>query len=378
MTDPKPTSVAADSAPQDSAVGDSKATPETLTQEEKAKQQATLVDRLATVTFVGQILFLFGVFLCSVPAAWFDGKWIASGWAMISYVLGGLALPGGMIIMMFAARKLIAIPMTSEEKRITGYRSASGMGLFLLLFGLTLSISITGLIYNHYAFSHQPPAAVVLQPGAGDSGDGDGAGSRRGVEASGQGTAEVSKRQPPRSRWIYFLTTVALAMLGAVFHCCSSLRAVMRHKPYEFDAGILWSGLFFRVGQAVIFSMVIFLALWSHQDRVSNWIALMPLLGLLIGMFVDSGEILVRQFAQRFFLGVKTMLGIADRVANEGGQTVRGLAVDAEAAASETVAANAPEGQPKAAKPPKEKGKKNGKKRDAGKKKDPEQQSEKQ
>lgn len=78
-------------------------------------------------------------------------------------------------------------------------------------------------------------------------------------------------------------------------------------KPY--DRTRLWAGLWYRLGEAILFALVIFLVIHSTEEEVpGNVEALLLLVGLLMGMFVKPAELLVNGLAVRVFAAVKGLV----------------------------------------------------------------------
>lgn len=78
-------------------------------------------------------------------------------------------------------------------------------------------------------------------------------------------------------------------------------------KPY--DRMRLWSGLWYRLGEAILFALVIFLVIHSTEEEVpGNIEALLLLVGLLMGMFVKPAELLVNGLALRVLEAVKSLV----------------------------------------------------------------------
>ena len=150
----------------------------------------------------------------------------------------------------------------------------------------------------------------------------------------------IDGKRPPDARLqehqvcgIRILVTMNMSVLGALFFIANSLRK-KRQCGDEFDAGRFWSGLWYRVGEAILFTVVFYLVLHRFMtpsnpgaseaakaapQNVDLWT---PILGLLVGMFIQSGERIVYGIAQRVFAGVSAVLplGSADLSQNAGDQ----------------------------------------------------------
>jgi hypothetical protein len=78
----------------------------------------------------------------------------------------------------------------------------------------------------------------------------------------------------------------------------------------RFDVYAFWSGAFFRVGEAVLFTFAFFWLLWTSGDRAH--VIWMPVLGLFVGMFVRTGEAVVFRLGERLLLATQSLLPSGD------------------------------------------------------------------
>jgi hypothetical protein len=78
----------------------------------------------------------------------------------------------------------------------------------------------------------------------------------------------------------------------------------------RFDVHAFWSGAFFRVGEAVLFTFAFFWLLWTSGDRTH--VIWMPVLGLFVGMFVRTGEAVVFRLGERLLLATQSLLPSGD------------------------------------------------------------------
>jgi hypothetical protein len=80
-----------------------------------------------------------------------------------------------------------------------------------------------------------------------------------------------------------------------------------------FDVHKFWSGVFFRVGEAVLFTFTSFWLLWS--SRSTEYTIWLPVLALFVGMFVKTGETVVFSLGQRILSAAEALLpaGPAER-----------------------------------------------------------------
>lgn len=80
-----------------------------------------------------------------------------------------------------------------------------------------------------------------------------------------------------------------------------------KHAHAEpFDAHAFWSGGFFRVGEAVLFTFAFFWLIWTSNRR--NDVIWLPVLGLFVGMFVKTGEAIIFRLGMRVLSAVEALL----------------------------------------------------------------------
>jgi hypothetical protein len=82
-----------------------------------------------------------------------------------------------------------------------------------------------------------------------------------------------------------------------------------------FDAHAFWSGAFFRVGEAVLFTFAFFWLIWTSGDRAH--VIWLPVLGLFVGMFVRTGEAVIFRLGERLLLATQTLLPAGDPAARD-------------------------------------------------------------
>ncbi|MHC4063778.1 MAG: DUF4153 domain-containing protein [Planctomycetota bacterium] len=118
---------------------------------------------------------------------------------------------------------------------------------------------------------------------------------------------------------ILVVLSAVASVFGALFFVANSLRKKREDPKEEFSVRKFWGGLTFRLGEAVLFSLVIFWLIWWSSAPTTGTItqpaqspanmplgyALLPLMSLLLGMFVTSGEKLVFAIAQGLFRAVE-------------------------------------------------------------------------
>jgi hypothetical protein len=107
---------------------------------------------------------------------------------------------------------------------------------------------------------------------------------------------------------IRLVISLAMSILGALFFVVNSLRR-KRQRDDVYDSSKFWSGLWFRLGEAVIFTVVFFLA---FRQQITGGDQFLPLIALLLGMFVTTGETLVFGLAQRVLRAAAALVASED------------------------------------------------------------------
>ncbi|MEM1330810.1 MAG: hypothetical protein AAGG07_09640 [Planctomycetota bacterium] len=173
-------------------------------------------------------------------------------------------------------------------------RHLVGIGYSLLLSGLLLTSLIAAMLYWNL------------------------------IEIGGARSQESIK--PEQLTFLLILSTLA-AVVGSLFFVANSLRK-KRDAKQRFSSEKFWGGLWFRVGEAVLFSLVVFWLIWknhvtSQQSSGADAPLLdyswLPILCLLIGMFVTSGEMLIFAIARGLFRAVAAFFGVEIEEEENGG-----------------------------------------------------------
>jgi peptidoglycan/LPS O-acetylase OafA/YrhL len=118
-------------------------------------------------------------------------------------------------------------------------------------------------------------------------------------------TIHLALNTGPEAAWpqtVDVLTAGGMSLVGVAFYIAQSVRE--RVAAADFHRGKFWSGMFFRIGEAVIFTLVFVLIcayqVAQEQEPVFAHQSL-PVLGLFVGMFVKSGETVVFGLAVAVF-----------------------------------------------------------------------------
>jgi hypothetical protein len=103
-----------------------------------------------------------------------------------------------------------------------------------------------------------------------------------------------------------FILSTLVAIVGAFFYFANSLYQKMDEPTRDpFDRQVFWGGLWFRIGEAVLFNLVFFLVIRSNA---SGRTLILPLVSLLVGMFLKAGETLVSGIATRVFAAMQSLV----------------------------------------------------------------------
>ena len=77
-------------------------------------------------------------------------------------------------------------------------------------------------------------------------------------------------------------------------------------SPREaFDVHKFWSGAFFRIGEAVLFTFAFFWLIWTSEN--SKQVIWLPVLALFVGMFVKAGEAIIFSLGMRVLWAVEAL-----------------------------------------------------------------------
>jgi hypothetical protein len=169
-----------------------------------------------------------------------------------------------------------------------------GVGFVLLIQALACSMVFAAIAWSmaHLSKGEQ----IQLPPTA----------AQHPVAASG--LANLFGRDAEESFFILGMLNLStlVATLGAMFYFANSLYVKMNKPEREkFDRRLFWGGLWFRIGEAVLFNLVFFLVLrYYAPDRY----LLLPLVSLMVGMFLKAGESLVSGVATRVFASIQSLV----------------------------------------------------------------------
>jgi hypothetical protein len=187
-----------------------------------------------------------------------------------------------------------------------------GVGFALLLDALINVVVFAAIAWTIHTLRSVGPVAGEPSPLAGDTFDGNEAAEMAlsaGSEFAPWAAALFGKTADDAAiiGMLLVLSTL-VALLGALFFFANALWARMQEAERDpFDRAIFWAGLWFRLGEAVVFNLVFFLLfrLYAPEQYL-----ILPLLSLLVGMFLKSGEQLISGLANRLFAALSQLLPI--------------------------------------------------------------------
>jgi len=166
-----------------------------------------------------------------------------------------------------------------------------GIGFALLLQAVTCWIAIAGVAWSVGQRRTAGAALPVL-----------------GAPAASDDWGRLFGTTPNEAFFIVglFALSSLVAILGALFFFATSLWKKMGDAELEpFDRRMFWGGLWFRIGEAILFNLVFFLVFRYYAP--SNFL-LLPLVSLLVGMFLKTGESLISGIADRVFASIQALV----------------------------------------------------------------------
>ncbi len=252
----------------------------------------------------GGALMLVGSMLAVIHVTW------SPDWNAIVWVTGlALLLSGALVTVMGMSAARTEAGGRDERGRSQSLYHRFLVGLGFLLFGVSL-LAVTG--FAGMLHSDQIPA--------------NGAAFAKRLLDNTAATPEAAAGTPAgRMLAVMLLVSAALALVGASFFVTGAMREhqgnnLENPEVESFDESRFWGGLWFRLGQAVLYTLVFFIVLWSGlpgtgngEGAITGSMVVMPVVGLLIGMFVKAGEALVAGVAERILNAVSALVGPAKK-----------------------------------------------------------------
>lgn len=107
---------------------------------------------------------------------------------------------------------------------------------------------------------------------------------------------------------LQMLFALGFTVMGALFFFSKALWVKMRAEPGEaFDRRIFWAGLWFRLAEAIVFTLVVFVALrFNNYTEAAGW---MPFIALIVGLSVKATENLIAGLTDRVLAGIGAFVG---------------------------------------------------------------------
>ena len=202
-----------------------------------------------------------------------------TAWGLWLVLVGGLLLASGLY-----ALSRLPLPTTPIDLCNKLYeRYMVGVGYALLVVALMSATAIAGCAFNGLT-------ATLFPSKAGDAVD------------------KLALDANPVGLTVLLCIAVGMSVLGALFFVANALRT-KRADFEEFSTPMFWSGLWYRLGEAVLFTIVFFLVLRRFAGPSGMY--WLPVVALLLGMFVTSGERLVFGLAKRVFAAMETLVPIS-------------------------------------------------------------------
>ncbi|MCZ6836814.1 MAG: hypothetical protein O7G85_13645 [Planctomycetota bacterium] len=266
----------------------------------------------AMLCAIGAILFLMDVstkgvhvFFCATKDLWPNNlTWLS----IIVFAIGiGLAI----------LARVLAEKTDTPPKIVENYNQALvGLGFALALLAVLNFVALAGFASQGVLTPMFNPAAVkdwsVLCDCNSTS------------DKSTSVTKLVEERYKSKLYTLRLIMLPGFAVLGSLFFVAGTLRRKRleyeaqefkkakdedKKDPLSFDRAKLWSGLWYRLGEAVLFSLVIFMLQQAKIIQIAtmpeNWLLVVA---LLLGMFVKPAEQLINGIAVRLFKGIETMV----------------------------------------------------------------------
>jgi hypothetical protein len=104
---------------------------------------------------------------------------------------------------------------------------------------------------------------------------------------------------------------IADPMASAQSASAGAKQAAAVAKPVQrelFDVHKFWSGAFFRIGEAVLFTFAFFWLIWTSENN--EQVIWLPVLALFVGMFVKAGEVVIFSLGTRVLSAVDALLPV--------------------------------------------------------------------
>lgn len=283
----------------------------------------------ALFTVTGSALVVAELTWCAFPARFDDKPYASSG----NLELGFWILAAAAILGLFVLKDLSKTephPADLRYNNIMFGRALVGIGFFLLLDALLNVIALSGFASHgtdQYIFRPNVPLSQ-LYPGITNAPAKAAKQAAADSEPSSSQTEDKAKKQDystskegnqptaidqltPRQRHlitaIQLICALGFTLMGALFFFAKSLWEKMQSTPpVQYDHRIFWAGLWFRLGESIVFTIAVFVALLFQQH--SDAAAWMPLIALVIGLSVKATENLIAGLCERILAAVNGLI----------------------------------------------------------------------
>lgn len=213
--------------------------------------------------------------------------------SLILFVVSVVCLDKGLTL----ASKGVGDLVSPEADRQLYSTHLVGVGAALLILAITSVVIMAGLAWTQ-ALSQpseaEPQAQVAHFAGAdAETGAEETAEEDAAIQQTPSVPISIFGKSPEQAGLAAFVLGLAalMSVLGAMFFFATSLWAKLKADPIEpFRERVFWAGMWYRIGEAVLFGVVLFLVLLSFAEE---HLLLLPLASLLVGMFLKPGERLI-------------------------------------------------------------------------------------
>jgi hypothetical protein len=177
-----------------------------------------------------------------------------------------------------------------------------GTGFTLLLLGIVNVFVFAGLAHRLWFDSYTPPLPASVTSGSGPA----------------AALTETQIARLAQTCSLRIILALNMAILGALFFIANSLHK-LRICHRRFDSNVFWGGLWYRIGEAVLFTLVFLLVIhWRYKGDLLQtsveYDLILPLLALMLGMFIKTGERIVFGSAERVFAAASAIIPIQPEI----------------------------------------------------------------
>jgi hypothetical protein len=228
-------------------------------------------------------------------------RMLAGQWAQV--IWPDIFTPFSSMMLVIAASaavwSLLALERFSDEPVALSdamfSRYLIGLGYFLLVTAIVTMIAIVALAQTGFL-------EAVLRVGAATP------------PAGSPAAAAVDPAAVQRDnvlQGVLLLMALVMTLLGALFYFANSLWKKFKDPTVLFDRNVFWAGLWFRLSEAIVFTIAVFVFL--RYEGKKDLVGFLPMLGLFIGMTVKSSEVLIFGLLERGLAAVSTLVQSAPK-----------------------------------------------------------------